>query len=79
MTIAEKLQKIREIKENIRLAIIDKGVAVSPVTPFEEYVDRIELIEGGGSKKEKDNLNIQKIQVLNIYYQGSLDIEIKED
>ena len=48
MTIANKLNKLLETKENIRQAIIDKGVEVSENTIFADYPSKINSIEAGG-------------------------------
>ena len=48
MTIASKLQKILEIKNNIKQALINKGVDVSG--GFENFAEKIESIQGGESK-----------------------------
>lgn len=45
MTIASKLQKILEIKNNIKQALINKGVDVSD--SFENFAEKIESIQGG--------------------------------
>lgn len=45
MTIASKLQKILEIKNNIKQALINKGVEVS--NNFENFAEKIESIQGG--------------------------------
>lgn len=45
MTIASKLQKILEIKNNIKQALINKGVDVS--NNFENFAEKIESIQGG--------------------------------
>lgn len=47
-TIAEQLAALAQIKEDIRQAIIDKGVAVSASTPFADYATLIGDISGGG-------------------------------
>ena len=46
ITIADALQKAIDIKDNIRAAIIERGVAVPQDTPFEDYPDKIDLIKG---------------------------------
>ena len=48
MSIANKLKQIINIKESIRQAIISKGVACDTAIPFEQYPNKIILIEGGG-------------------------------
>lgn len=50
MTIAEKLQKISDIKADIKTAINDKGVEVTDSTPFEEYPNKIAQISSGSEK-----------------------------
>ena len=46
MSIASKLQKVLEIKNNIKQALINKGVDVSG--GFEKFAEQIENIQGGG-------------------------------
>lgn len=47
-TIAEQLAALAQIKEDIRQAIIDKGVDVPSNTPFTSYASLIGDISGGG-------------------------------
>lgn len=51
-TIAEQLAALAQIKEDIRQAIIDKGVDVSANTPFADYATLIGDISGGGSHEK---------------------------
>lgn len=50
-TIADKLDYLVNIKEEIRTAINEKGVAVGTTVPFMDYGDKIRDINtsGGGS------------------------------
>ena len=58
-TIAENLQTILDIKNDIKSAIITKGVSVADTDSFTTYADKIESIEtGGGDNVPK--INIQK-------------------
>ena len=45
-TIADALEEAIEIKEDIRTAIIERGVAVPQNTKFEDYPDKVALIKG---------------------------------
>lgn len=45
-TIADALQEAIDIKDDIRAAIIERGVAVPQNTKFEDYPDKIALIKG---------------------------------
>lgn len=47
MGIIQKLEDIKEIKENIKNAIVSKGGEVTEETPFEEYAEKIEEIQTG--------------------------------
>lgn len=49
MSTADKLRKLLETKDNIKKALIDKGVAVSDSDTFASYVDKINSIDNGGS------------------------------
>lgn len=49
MATSDKLQKLLETKEQIRQAIIDKGVEVGDDTVFADYANKISAIESGGS------------------------------
>ena len=48
-TIAENLQTIIDIKNDIKTAIINKGVSVADSDSFTTYADKIESIESGGT------------------------------
>ena len=50
-TIAEKLQYLLQTKEQIRQAILHKGVAVSEEIPFRRYPELIEGISNGDGMK----------------------------
>lgn len=47
MTIADRLTKIAEIKEDIRLAVNEQGVILQSDKRFDEYPDAIRAIAGG--------------------------------
>lgn len=49
-TIAEQLQELAQIKEEIRQAIINKGVTVSSDAAFSTYATAISQISGGGEE-----------------------------
>jgi hypothetical protein len=51
MTIASQLTSINNSKQAIKTAIEAKGVTVG-TAPFDEYADKIDLIEGGGGGPE---------------------------
>ena len=51
-TVAEKLNKLLQIKENIRQAITNKGIEVSEDTVFDDYASKIDSIESGSSSEE---------------------------
>lgn len=55
-TVAENLEKLIIIKENIRTAISDKGVTIPDTTPFTEYPSKINEISGGATDKVFDKL-----------------------
>ena len=48
LTIFEKLTKIKQIKESIRVAINTKGVTVENTVPLDDYPEKILEIESGG-------------------------------
>lgn len=69
MNIAEKLEKINTIKNEIRSAIESKSVVISKTTPFEQYPEKINEIDNTaspkvsvrkylGDKKDFDNFNV---------------------
>ena len=69
MNIAEKLEKINTIKNEIRSAIESKSVVISKTTPFEQYPEKINEIDNTaspkvsvrkylGDKKSFDNFNV---------------------
>lgn len=51
-TIAQKLNQIIDIKDDIRAAINEKGVEVIDNLPFYEYADKIRDIQGGGTPED---------------------------
>lgn len=55
-TVAENLQTLVEIKDNIRTAISNKGVEIAETTPFSEYPEKINEISGGGTDEIFDKL-----------------------
>ena len=48
-TLADKLQYLKETKDAIMNAIIEKGVAITSSDTFRSYADKIAQITGGGS------------------------------
>lgn len=48
-TIADKLQKVIDTKEAIRVSINDKGVVVDKTIPLSQYAEKISEISSGGS------------------------------
>lgn len=52
MSIENKLNYLKNTKNLIKNAIIDKGVDITPDTPFREYADKIGEISGGGDDPE---------------------------
>lgn len=48
-TLADKLQYLKETKDAIMNAIIEKGVAITSSDTFRSYADKISQITGGGS------------------------------
>lgn len=50
MSIADKITQLNGIKNDIKQAIIDKGVEVTSETPFTDYANKIGEISGGGGK-----------------------------
>ena len=49
MSTADKLNRLLEVKANIRQAIVDKGVEVAEDTVFADYATKISAIEVGGT------------------------------
>lgn len=52
-TVAENLQTIIEIKDNIRTAISNKGVEIADNTPFTLYPEKINEISGGPHRSDR--------------------------
>ena len=52
-TIADKLNELKRTKDNIKAAIISKGVNVADNTPFSSYPNKIAEIETGGIAKPR--------------------------
>ena len=52
-TIADKLNELKRTKDNIKAAIISKGVNVADNTPFSSYPNKIVEIETGGIAKPR--------------------------
>ena len=52
-TIADKLNELKRTKDNIKAAIISKGVNVADNTPFSSYPNKISEIETGGIAKPR--------------------------
>lgn len=52
-TVAQNLQTLAAIKEDIRQAIVTKGQSCPVGTPFADYADKIEAISGGGDEYEE--------------------------
>lgn len=50
MSVADKITQLNGIKNDIKQAIIDKGVEVTSETPFTDYANKIGEISGGGGK-----------------------------
>lgn len=69
MATSDKLQKLLETKEQIRQAIIDKGVEVGEDIVFADYPNKIAAIEssGGGSltKEQSDIINAWNQRTIN--------------
>ncbi len=57
-TIAQKLEQLAEIKEDIRQAINDKGVEVTTAEPFGGYADKIAEIPQGGEREDAPLLDV---------------------
>lgn len=57
-TIAENLQTILDIKNDIKSAIIAKGVSVADDDGFATYPDKIESIESGGGNLEEKTIAV---------------------
>jgi surface protein len=78
MATSDKLQKLLETKEQIRQAIIDKGVEVGDDVVFADYSNKIAAIEAGGSGPDYISLrtnNHTDYRYLFSYYNGdSLDV-----
>lgn len=54
--IAEKIEKFQEIKEQIRKAIISKGVDVPEGASLSEMAEKISKIKVGNKGKEKKHV-----------------------
>ena len=69
MATSDKLQKLLETKEQIRQAIIDKGVEIGEDVVFANYSNKIAAIEssGGGSltKEQSDIINAWNQRTIN--------------
>ena len=61
MAINDKLNRIKEIKEDIKQALIDKGVEVTDEDSFASYADKITNIpqEGGGDPYYEELYNLR--------------------
>lgn len=73
MATSDKLQKLLETKEQIRQAIIDKGVEVGDDVVFADYSNKIAAIESGGSGPDYIALrtsNHTNYGYLFTYYEG---------
>lgn len=58
MSLIQKLQKIKEIKENIKGAIMEKGGALEDATPFSDYAEVIQGISAGDEDFYIDNISL---------------------
>ena len=56
-TIADKLNELKRTKDNIKAAIISKGVNVADNTPFSSYPNKIAEIETGGIAQPRVTAN----------------------
>lgn len=63
MSIVDDLNKINNIKHEIRAAIRDKGVNIPDYAPFAEYPNYIRNISGGGNN-DGDNGQVKQVAVL---------------
>ena len=79
MSIASKLQKVLEIKNNIKQALINKGVDVSG--GFENFAEQIENIQGGGGLPS-GYVELEYIQnttngnYINLFYYATQDTKL---
>ena len=60
MSIVENLNRIKSCKEDIKQAIINKGVDMEGVA-FEGYADKINEISGGGASDDTEYMEFNKI------------------
>lgn len=65
-TIADKLNLLKNTKENIRLAINEKGVACGTDVSFSSYPSKIMQIEGGGSGSSILSTSMLKLNKVNV-------------
>jgi hypothetical protein len=54
MTIAKGIERLRKVKEKIRLAIISKGVAVAENASLSEMAAKIDEIKVSKNNKRKE-------------------------
>ena len=71
MSITNKLNYLRETKELIKQAIIDKGVSVENTDNFRSYSTKILAISGGTDPRNTLNVNSDKAKYF--YYQADGD------
>ena len=55
-TTAEKLYKILDSKEQIKQALLDKGIEITDETTFAEYAEKINEITNGGAITDEEAL-----------------------
>lgn len=71
-TTADKLTKLAETKEAIRIAIESKGVEVSASEPFSTYPEKINSIQSGGVGRSLLNINVSLDGAINAITKGSI-------
>ena len=51
-TVADKLAYLADTKDDIRAALVEKGLDVPESTPFRQYAEKIREISSGSTGKE---------------------------
>lgn len=58
MSVADKLDYLKETKEAIKSALIDKGVEVSNNDTFRSYAEKISNIPSGGESEDTEDISL---------------------
>lgn len=76
MSVLDNLNRIKSCKENIKQAIINKGVDMEGVA-FEGYADKINEISGGGSTDDTEYIEFDKAVHYEIMWAAPSCIQMK--